>query len=236
MRARALAGVAGPVVFTAAWVAGSLRQTGHGVLSVQLSGLAAPDARDPWIMITGFLVLGGCLVIFGLELTGAAARLIQAAGVLAIAAGLLRRDHMELIAGPVSWHNQAHNVVSLVLYADMVVAQFLLARGLGGVWRRYLFASGAATAIALALFLPNTANASAGLLQRIAVTIPLLAVLSVAVRLMDDRGRTHPAGSGIQRRCAASPSARTPAQISRRSRPRPARSSGSEPGSLPPEA
>jgi hypothetical protein len=113
--------------------------------------------------------------------------------VLAIAARLLRRDHMELTAGPVSWHNQAHNVGSLILYADMVVAQFLLARGLRGAWRWYLVASGAATAIALAVFLPNTANASAGVLQRIAVTIPLLAVLAVAacdtVRGSPDRSR-----------------------------------------------
>jgi hypothetical protein len=192
VRLRAFAGVAGPVAFTAAWLAGSLRQTGQGALSVQISGLAAPDARDPWIMITGFLVLGGCLVEFGqelaAELTGLAPRLIQAAGVLAVAAGLLRRDHMELTSGPVSWHNQAHNVVSMVLYADIVLAQLLLARRCGmtarwRAWRPYLLASGTATAAALAVFVPNTTSPAAGLLQRVAVTIPLLAVGAVAVRL-----------------------------------------------------
>jgi hypothetical protein len=80
VRVRALSGVAGPVAFTAAWVATSLRQTGHGAVSVQLSGLAAPDARDSWIMISGFLVLGGCTVWFGEELArdvgGRAPRLI----------------------------------------------------------------------------------------------------------------------------------------------------------------
>jgi hypothetical protein len=124
--------VAGPAVFTAAWIISSLRQTARGAVSIQISGLAAPDARNPWIMITGFLVLGGCLVIFGQELGGAARRVIQGAGALAIAAGLLRRDHMELTAGAVSWHNDAHNIVSLILYADMVLAQFLLARCLRG--------------------------------------------------------------------------------------------------------
>jgi len=192
MRIRALSGVTGPVVFTAAWVAGSLRQTGHGPLSVQLSGLAAPDARDPRIMITGFLVLGGCTVWLGQELAGdvggVGPRLMQGAGVLTAAAGLLRRDHMELTTGPASWHNDAHDVVSLVLYADLVVAQLLLARRFGAVpcwrgWRRYLLGSGIATAAALAVFLPNTGSASAGLLQRIAVTIPLAATTAVAVRL-----------------------------------------------------
>ena len=61
----AAAGIAGPVAFTAAWVAASLLQTGHSAAEVQISGLAAPDARDPWIMITGFVVLGGCSVAFG---------------------------------------------------------------------------------------------------------------------------------------------------------------------------
>ena len=78
-RALALAGVAGPVAFTAAWIAASARQPRHGVLSVQLSGLAA--------------------------------------------------------------------------------------------------------AAALAVFIPNDSSASAGLLQRIAVTVSLMAVAAVAVRL-----------------------------------------------------
>jgi peptidoglycan/LPS O-acetylase OafA/YrhL len=108
--------------------------------------------------------------------------------VLTVAAGLLRRDHMELTSGPVSWHNEAHNVVSLVLYLDLVVVQLLLARRLGAIpcwrpWRRYLLASGIATAVALAVFLPNTTSPTAGLLQRIAVTIPLAAMTAVAARL-----------------------------------------------------
>lgn len=184
--------MAGPAIFTAAWIAGSLRQAGHSAMSVQLSGLAAEDARDPVIMITGFVALGVCLVCFGQELardlTGLAPRLIQGAGVLTVAAGLLRRDHMELTSGPVSWHNQAHNVVSAVLYGDLILAQLLLARAFGGVpswraWRPYLLASGAATAAALAVFIPNTASPYGGVLQRVAVTIPLLTLTVVAARL-----------------------------------------------------
>jgi hypothetical membrane protein len=185
--------VAGPVVFTAAWIAGSLRQTGHGALSVQLSGLAADDARDPWIMITGFLVLGACTVLFGQELDGElggpAPRLIEVAGLLTITVGLLRRDHVELTTGAGSWHNQAHNIVSLVLYTDLVLAQLLLAHRFGRepawrAWRPYLAASGIATGIALAVFVPNITSPSGGILQRIAVTIPLLAVTAVAARLV----------------------------------------------------
>ena len=50
--------------------------------------------------------------------------------------------------------------------------------------------SGIATAAALAIFLPNTTSPSAGILQRIAVTIPLAAMTAVAARL----GRLDTAG------------------------------------------
>src|SRR5215467_1251271 len=70
IRLGAAAGVAGPTAFTAAWVTASLLQAGHSATEVQISGLAAPDARDPWIMITGFVVLGGCSVAFGSALHG----------------------------------------------------------------------------------------------------------------------------------------------------------------------
>ncbi len=69
---------------------------------VQISGLAAPEP-GPWIMITGFVVLGGCAVAFGEALReaigGPVPRLVQGMGVLTVAAGLLRRDHLLLKQG-----------------------------------------------------------------------------------------------------------------------------------------
>src|SRR5215472_17764347 len=70
-RAGAAAGIAGPAVFTGAWIVSSLQQTGYPAAEIQLSGLAAPDARDPWIMVAGFVVLGGCTVAFGTALRDA---------------------------------------------------------------------------------------------------------------------------------------------------------------------
>jgi len=203
-RAATAAGIAGPVAFTAAWIAGSLRQTGHPAAEVQLSGLAAPDARDPWIMLTGFLVLGGCTVAFGGALhdalggrghAGLAPRLIQGAGALTVAAGLLRRDHMLLTPGSVSWHNHAHDVVSAIIYADLVVAQVLLAARFGRdpgwkPWRPWLLASAAATAAVLIAFAGDTSAPPAGILQRVAVTIPLAAITAVAARLLRTLART----------------------------------------------
>ncbi len=239
MRGGAAAGVAGPVVFTGAWIVSSLRQTGHPAADLQISGLAAPDARDPWIMIAGFLVLGGCSVAFGQTLhdalggqgrapgrAGPAPRLIQGAGILTIAAGLLRRDHLVLTAGSVSWHNHAHDVISAAIYVDLVLAQLMLAvrfgrdrqcRGQPGWpgtaswvrsesvswvrWRPWLLASATATAAALAVFAADTSAAEAGILQRVAVTIPLAAITAIAARLLRNPGTAPlpPRAGGLAR-------------------------------------
>ena len=130
-------GVAGPVLFTAAWVIGSLRQAGHSAAGVQLSGLAAQDARDPEIMMAGFVVLGAGTVVFGAGLGNhaqfAGPWLVVVAGAASVAAGLFRRDHM-LLAGPgfagESWHNQVHDVVSGVAYEAMLAAPLVLGEAL----------------------------------------------------------------------------------------------------------
>jgi hypothetical membrane protein len=224
---RICAGIAGPAAFTSAWIVSSLRQTGYPAAEIQISGLAAPDARDPWIMVAGFVVLGGCTVAFGAALhealggrsevgqgrwrggaggvgqgrwRGGAPRLIQGAGMLTIAAGLLRRDRMLLTPGSVSWHNHAHDLVSAVIYVDLVAAQILLARrfgrdcaGPGPTWRSWspwLLVSGLATSAVLIAFAAVTPAAAAGVLQRVAVTIPLVAIAAIAVRLLRTLARS----------------------------------------------
>jgi uncharacterized protein DUF998 len=136
-RLAALCGIAGPLLFTAAWVVSSLRQAGHSAVGVQLSGLAAPDARDPQIVMAGFVVLGVCSIGFGAALgqvtapRSAGPWLVMVAGAATVAAGVFRRDHM-LLAGPgfagESWHNQVHDVVSGVVYLAMLAAPLMLGR------------------------------------------------------------------------------------------------------------
>jgi hypothetical protein len=246
-RAGAAAGIAGPVAFTGAWILASLRQTGHSAAAVQLSGLAAPDARDPGIMIAGFMALGACSVAFGESLhralggsgrpavsprpaglegrrggpslrwvrsrprrpdlgprrAGLGPRLIQWAGALTIAAGLLRRDHMMLeppgAAVGESWHNHAHDLVSSIIYVTLVVAPLLLAVRFRGDprWQRLclpLLAGSAATAGLLGVFGSPALGSWDPVLQRVAVTIPLAMVATVAVRLVT----VSPAGAGLR--------------------------------------
>ena len=135
-RLAAWAGIAGPLLFTAAWVVSSLRQAGHPAAGVQLSGLAAADARDPQIMIAAFVVLGACSIGFGAALRkvapgSAGPWLVMVAGAAAGAVGVFRRDHM-LLTGPgfagESWHNQVHDVASGIAYVAMLAAPLVLVR------------------------------------------------------------------------------------------------------------
>jgi len=191
-------GIAAPVLFTAAWTAGSLCQVGYSAGRVQLSGLAALDARDPQIMIAGFVGLGVCSAAFGAGLGRIAAagkagpRLIIAAGVAAIAAGVFRRDHL-LLTGPgfagESWHNQVHDVVSALAYAAMIAAPLVLARRFRGDpdWgglRRPLQILALVSAVALALFASGAAGPWNPVVQRAAVTLALAAEVLLAVRML----------------------------------------------------
>ncbi|HUA40267.1 MAG TPA: DUF998 domain-containing protein [Streptosporangiaceae bacterium] len=194
--AGAITGILGPAGFTAAWIAAAFRQPRLAFAAPQISGLAADNARDPWLMISGFVLLGGCAVGFGAALraelggrqAGPGPRLIQLAGVLTIAAGLLRRDHVLLTTGPESWHNHAHDIVSAIVYILLVTAPLLLARRFSRDvrWRRLtvpLVASATASATLLVAFYSTPGSSWDATLQRIAVSLPLAAIVAVAVRL-----------------------------------------------------
>ena len=191
-------GIAGPVQFTAAWVVSSLLQTGHGAGAVQLSGLAAMDARDPQIMMAGFVGLGACSVAFGTALgrvpaAGSAGPwLVKAAGVATVAAGLFRRDHL-LLTGPgftgESWHNQVHDLVSGAAYAAMIAAPLVLARSFradpdwAGLRRPHQVLA-LVSAAALALFASRALEPWNAAVQQAAVTLPLTAEVLIAVRML----------------------------------------------------
>ena len=197
-RLAAVAGIAGPVLFTLAWVAGSLRQGGHGAAQVQLSGLAAEDAREPQLMIAAFVLLGGCSIGFGAALRWvtaprtAGAWLVMTAGAATAAAGVFRRDHL-LLTGPgfagESWHNQVHDVVSAVAYGAMVAAPLALGHELRGKpgWApvaRAVQALALASLAVLAVFASRAAQPWDGVLQRVAVTLALAAEVLLAARML----------------------------------------------------
>ena len=209
-RLGAWCGVAGPVLFTAAWVVSSLRQTGRSATEVQLSGLAADDAGDPQIMVAGFVVLGVCSIGFGLALRralspGAAGPwLVVVAGAAAVAAGVFRRDHL-LLAGPgfggESWQNQVHDVASGVAYGAMLAAPLVLARRFRGdpdwaVVSRPVLILALGSAVALAVFASRTVEPSNGVVQRVAVTLALAAEGLTAARMLARPAAGSPVPAG----------------------------------------
>jgi len=197
-RLGAWCGVMGPVLFTAAWVVSSLRQAGHSASEVQLSGLAADDARDPQIMMAGFVVLGVCSIGFGIALRrvlaprAAGAWLVIVAGAAAVAAGVFRRDHL-LLVGPgftgESWHNQVHDVASGVAYGAMLVAPLVLARRFRddpdwAAVRRPVQVLALGSALALVVFASRAVEPWNGAVQRVAVTLALGTEVLIAARML----------------------------------------------------
>ena len=197
-RLAAAGGVAGPVLFTVAWVAGSLRQAGYSAAEVQLSGLAAEDARDPQIMMADFVVLGAGTVVFGAELGRVAAP--RSAWPVAGPGGgrgqccrrvVPPRSHAAGRPGFAgeSWHNQVHDVVSGVAYGAMLAAPLVLAQR----WRddpdwasvsRPVQVLALVSAVALAVFGSRIAGPYNGVVQRIAVTLALAAEILIAGRML----------------------------------------------------
>jgi uncharacterized membrane protein HdeD (DUF308 family) len=118
--------------------------------------------------------------------------LVAVAGVASVAAGVFRRDHM-LLAGPgfagESWHNQVHDVVSGVAYGAMLAAPLLLGRRLRddpdwAVLSRPVQVLALVSAAALAVFASGIAMPYNGVIQRIAVTLPLTAEILLAGRML----------------------------------------------------
>jgi hypothetical membrane protein len=202
LRLLASGGIAGPAAFTAAWIAASLRQPARSFNRIQLSGLAAPDAKDPWIMIAGFVVLGAGMSALGAALkqalggprrAGKGPGLVQVAGLATIAAGLFRRD--QALLGPgwaeESWHHRLHDTVSVVVYAASLAAPLLLARRFRGdprwaATRRPVLACALASAALLCLFASGAVRSWNGAVQRAMASVSLGTPLVLAWKLLTE--------------------------------------------------
>jgi len=203
-RLRAAGGIAGPVVFTGAWLVNGLRQHGYPVRDEHISGLAALDADHPTSMMMGFVALGVSTLAFAWELrrvlggrgrSGLAPLLLGAGGLAAIAAGLLRRDTVLLhppggsVGYQQSWHNSGHDLSAAVIYVTTVVTPLLLAWRFrhDPAWRRFVPAALASSAASVALmgwFGTDVDRAWNGVVQRGMVTIPQVFMAALAVKVL----------------------------------------------------
>jgi hypothetical membrane protein len=204
LRALALCGLAAPVVFTVAWIAGTLAQDGYSARREDVSALAAQTADAAWIVITGLVLTGALTAAFAPALHvavcgGRGARigpvLVALAGLGVMGLGLLRNDCSTLTsackarveAGDVSWQHLAHDAVSVPVFALAVIAPIVMARRFRADPQWASFAPWSlVTAAALALvFLLVGVEAIPGwdgILQRVAVSLAFLWLAVAAVR------------------------------------------------------
>ena len=207
----------GPAAFTAAWGIATARQDGYSIRGEHISGLAAPDADHPGVMIAGFLALGAGTVAAGSAFedafggwkrAGWGPRLVQVSGMATLVAGVLRRDRMLLVPPEggerQSWRNDGHDLAAGVVYICLVAAPLALAVRFRDdpVWGPLItpaVAASAATLATLALFASQRIAHWNGVVQRAMVSLPGLglAALSAAVLV---RG---PGGEGVLSRPSA---------------------------------
>jgi hypothetical membrane protein len=195
----------GPIAFTIAWLVGALAQDEYSVRQEDISALAALDAQNAWIMITGFLLLGVGIVALGAGLAGAlkgrpatvGSILVVLAGAGIIVAGLARNDCSSELdacaervdAGDVSWHHTTHDLASLVVFLALVAAPLVLARAFrrDQSWRdlrTYSLITGALGLVLMVLFLTGVAGSWNGLLQRVFVTVLFAWIAVLGARLI----------------------------------------------------
>ena len=100
-----------------------------------------------------------------------------------------------------SWHSNAHDAISGLVYVNLVAAQLALAWRFGRDpawrhWRPWLLASAAATGVILIAYAADVTGPAAAILQRAAVTLPQAAVAAIAARLTwrNTRSRRHRRG------------------------------------------
>jgi hypothetical membrane protein len=203
--------VAGPLLFTAAWLIAWPAQEEYSPRHEDVSALAAVDAQRSWIMVLGFLALGFGTVALALALLDAVrggrsarvgAALLALAGLGSVVAGLARNDCSSelaacraLPAGELSWHHHVHDLVSALSFVSLAVAQLMLARSFGGddFWRdlrSYSVVSGLATLLLLILYGTRVFGDWEGLVQRIFLAVPFAWIVVVGVRV-----RRLPAGT-----------------------------------------
>jgi hypothetical membrane protein len=210
--------VAGPIAFTIAWLIGGFAQDEYSVRREDISALAALDAQNAWIMITGFLFLAAGTVALAAGLASTlngrpaviGSILVLIAGVGIAVAGLARNDcSSELTAcadrvdaGDVSWHHMVHDTVSLVIFLALVAAPLVLARAFrrDEHWqnlRGYSIVTGLVGFVLLVLFVTEAAGSWNGLLQRAFVSVPFLWIAVLGFRLTQTRGQPGEAHSAL---------------------------------------
>ena len=207
----ARAGIVGPAAFTAAWVLSGRRQVDYSIRNEHISGLAAPDARDPWVMVGGFLTLGASMVLLARDLqrrltvgsAGPGPALLAGSGVCTMLAGVLRRDRMaNVLPGETEPYQQSavndwHDRMSIGAQALGAAATLALSRRFRSepdlaAWSRPMVGVTAFTTALSIFFASKTQRPGNGIVQRVGVTTSLAGMAALSRRLLRSSGPGSP--------------------------------------------
>jgi hypothetical membrane protein len=197
------AATAGPLAFTAAWVASTIATPRYDMRRDDISALAVVGAPHPWITITGKLLLAASILALAVGLAISLGGRDRAVGVgmlitagLAIAVAAMAREDCNTglaactarqQAGLASWHHTLHGLASVLFFLTILAAPIILARPLRADphWRALGTYSVVTTVTGLALLLAYVATPHAwtGLAQRIFVTVPVAWTAILGTRL-----------------------------------------------------
>jgi hypothetical protein len=212
---------AGPVLFTLAWAVASSIEPGYRPWQEDISALAALGAAHPWITMTGELALGAAALasasVVLLDIGGrdvrVGASLLAVGGTAIIVQALCREDCRSELAtcvqrvrtGAVSWHHTLHGPAAVIAFMTLVAVPLVFVRPFrqDPRWRGLAGPSLAAVVAGSVLLLGSAITSggqSAGLIQRMLVTVPALWIAAVGLRVLRDL----PHSREVQRRASAS--------------------------------
>jgi len=211
VRLGSAAGLSGALLFTLGWIAGGLLQPAtYSWTRQEISDLGALTAEHAWVWnladsLSGVLILIFAVGLFPLVRSSKAGKagaiLIGAVGVGGVLDGLLREDCplstseacQRLQDGPgLSWHHEAHNVESVLVFLAILAAPFAIAKAAAGVerlrgLRTYSQATGLLQVLAAVSYAFLYGEAGGGVAQRVLATafMAWVAVLAVWMRRTD---------------------------------------------------
>jgi hypothetical membrane protein len=213
VRLAAAAGLLSAVVMTVGWiVAGLLQSSSYSWTAQEISDLGALTAQHAWVWNLADSLSGVLLTVFAVGvfwLMGSSrsgrigAVLIGVVGLGSLLDGLVREDCplstspacQRLQDGPgLSWHHQAHDIESVIVFTAMLIAPFVLARAFTQIdglrdLSAYSRVTGIALVAATAAYLPLYGNDGGGIAQRAIALLFMAWIAALAWFVLRGAGR-----------------------------------------------
>jgi hypothetical membrane protein len=219
-RALAASGLAGAIVFTAAWIVAGLTEPGFSFVHNDTSDLGSLTAAHPTpynvaVSLSGVLTIGLAVALVRVvgrrRVVVGGAILVAVFGVGQFVDGLAREDCPVSVdavcraaekAGNVSMHHKVHNAESLITFSALMLAPLVLGLVLRSIprWRvhaRWSLAAAAVQVVCLPVFLLMFSNGTngQGAVEIIEVTAGVTWIAAMSISILRLRAGTPSAGA-----------------------------------------